>query len=88
MLKIITNDTNLGLTKSLNIAAKEALGNYLARLDSNDYCLKERISKQFNFLETNKDYVLCGCEYKDHGFDASRPPASVSMLCFPGFLGS
>ena len=36
--KVINNNKNLGLTKSLNIGAKVAKGEWLARLDADDVC--------------------------------------------------
>ena len=36
-LKVIRNDENLGLTKSLNIAIQHTNSQYLARQDSDDY---------------------------------------------------
>lgn len=59
-IKIITNKTNLGLTKSLNIGIKESTGEYIARMDSDDISLPERIEKQVKFLDENKDHGVVG----------------------------
>lgn len=62
-IKIIKNTNNLGLTKSLNIALKEAKGKYLARQDGDDISYSNRLQKQFDFLEENTDVALVGIKY-------------------------
>jgi len=37
-IKILRNEKNLGLTKSLNKAIKQAKGKYIARIDAGDLC--------------------------------------------------
>ncbi len=59
-IKITTNQQCLGLTKSLNIAIKQAKGEYIVRMDDDDVCLKNRFEKQLDFMEKNPDIVLCG----------------------------
>jgi len=52
-IKIITNLVNQKQTISANIACKNAVGKYLARMDADDIALPIRFEKQFAFLETN-----------------------------------
>lgn len=52
------NKKNLGLTKTLNVALKYATGNFIARMDGDDYCELNRIEKQVDFLVNNKEYSL------------------------------
>src|SRR3990172_12530717 len=59
-IKLINNATNLGLTKSLNIGLKEARGEYVARLDADDVALPERLEKQYEFMNKNRDITLTG----------------------------
>ena len=59
-IKVITNQENLGLTKSLNKALALAQGKYIARMDDDDISLKERLQKQFDFMESHKEIALCG----------------------------
>lgn len=61
-VRIIKNQYNLGLTKSLNIGIKKAKGKYIARHDSDDFSFKLRIEKQVNFLEKNRNIVMCGTQ--------------------------
>lgn len=59
-IRIITNEQNLGLTKSLNIGINESRGEFIARMDSDDVTLPERFEKQVRFLDENKDYGVVG----------------------------
>jgi len=63
-IRIITNDENLGLTKSLNRAIKAAGGKYIARMDADDVALPERLALQYEFLEENDDVFLAGSSVK------------------------
>jgi len=57
---IINNEKNLRVPKSLNIGLNIARGKYIARIDSDDISVKDRLEKQYNFLENNKDFGLVG----------------------------
>jgi len=59
-IKIITNDGNIGLTKSLNRAIKIAQGKYIARQDADDISLSQRLEKQIEFLEKNPEIKVLG----------------------------
>jgi len=59
-IKIIKNEHNLKLAKTLNKLIKLAKGKYIARMDSDDIALPERIEKQVYFLENNYDIDFCG----------------------------
>jgi len=61
-IKLVHNEKNLGLTKSLNRALKKAESNYIARQDADDISLPERLEKQYIFLEKNDDIFLCGTD--------------------------
>ncbi len=47
---LISNDENIGLTKSLNKGLRIARGEYIARMDADDISEPERIEKQVNML--------------------------------------
>ena len=57
-IKVINNESNLGLAKSLNKAIDIAKGEYIARMDTDDICLQGRLSKQISFLDSKKEYCL------------------------------
>ncbi|MEK7104026.1 MAG: glycosyltransferase, partial [Patescibacteria group bacterium] len=55
-----TNPQCLGLTKSLNIALRQAQGEFIARMDDDDISFKNRFFKQMDFMQKNPDIVLVG----------------------------
>jgi len=57
---VITNATNLGLIRSLNIGLGAATGTFIARMDADDICRPERFEKQLAFLEQHPEVGLCG----------------------------
>lgn len=59
-IKVIKNEENLKIVKSLNNMIGIAQGKYIARMDADDISLPERIEKQVSFLESNPEYGLCG----------------------------
>jgi len=59
-IKIITNEKNIGLTKSLNKAIKIVQGEYIARQDADDVSLPQRLEKQVEFLENNLEIKVLG----------------------------
>jgi|SRR3989339_665691 len=59
-IKIINNNKNLGLTRSLNKGIYQSNGLYLARMDSDDVALPDRLKKQYEFLKKNNSYIGCG----------------------------
>ena len=62
-IKIINNEKNLGIVKTLNKSIELASGKYIARIDADDLSLPERFEKQVEFLEKNPDVVLVGTAF-------------------------
>ena len=62
-IRIINNESNLGLTQSLNIGLNKAEGKYIARIDADDFSYPERLEKQIAFLENNQDFILLGTSF-------------------------
>lgn len=59
-VRLIRNEINLGITKSLNIGFRAAKGKYVARMDDDDVSLPERFEKQLAFMESHPDVIVCG----------------------------
>jgi glycosyltransferase involved in cell wall biosynthesis len=59
----LINQSNMGLTKSLNKAIRLARGEFIARMDADDIALPERFEKQVDFLEKHSDVALLGTAY-------------------------
>lgn len=62
-IKIMNNEKNIGLTKSLNKGLKLARGEYIARQDADDISFPERLEKEVLFLDQNKNIALVGTYY-------------------------
>jgi glycosyltransferase involved in cell wall biosynthesis len=57
----VEKSSNQGLSEYLNYGIKIAEGEFIARLDDDDeWNDKDKLSKQVNFLNENKDYILVG----------------------------
>lgn len=59
-IRVVTNEENLGLTKSLNKGLALARGEYIARMDADDVSLPERLDVQVEFMERNPEICVCG----------------------------
>ncbi len=53
------NQSNSGLTKSLNNAISISTGKYIARIDADDISLPDRLKKQYEILESSNNIGLC-----------------------------
>jgi len=73
-IKLFSNNKNIGLTKSLNIALSYSKGEIIARQDSDDISLKTRLKKQVDVLSTNK-----------YSFSTTRAINSVTNKLMPRF---
>jgi glycosyltransferase involved in cell wall biosynthesis len=63
-IKYLPNDGNKGIIFSLNRGLQESNGAYIARLDSDDIALPNRLEKQVGFLSENLDYAMCGSYFQ------------------------
>ena len=64
-IKYHKNSPTLGISKNRNLGLSKARGKYIAVLDSDDEWIdKDKLQKQFDFLEKNNDYVLIGSNIK------------------------
>lgn len=59
-VRLIFNSARLGLAASLNRGIQEATGDFVARMDDDDYSLPERFAKQVSYLDAHVDIGLCG----------------------------
>lgn len=57
---IVTNNSNFGLTKSLNIGLRIANGEYIARMDADDISMPARLAMQKEILDTHEDIAVLG----------------------------
>lgn len=58
---VIHNEKNLKLIDTLNKLITYTHGEYIARMDSDDICLPNRLEKQLEYLIANPAISFCGC---------------------------
>jgi len=63
-VKCIKNENRKGIVGAANTGLKYAKGKYIARLDSDDLSLPDRLEKQITFMEENPQYGLLGGGYR------------------------
>lgn len=80
-LRIIRNSENLGLTRSLNLGLREARGTYVARQDADDLSHRQRIEKQFAFLQRNPEVPLVGTQFISIDARGRRRPPHLWTKC-------
>ena len=59
-IKLLRNETNLGLAASLNKCIEVSEGEYIARHDCDDISAPERLEKQLNYLDEHPDVSILG----------------------------
>lgn len=52
----VKNEKNMGLARTLNKCIELSNGEYIARMDDDDYSYSFRLERQVDFLDNNKDY--------------------------------
>ncbi|MEG2413287.1 MAG: glycosyltransferase [Clostridia bacterium] len=58
-ITLFRNETNMGLQFSLNKCIEKSVGEYIARMDSDDIAKAYRFERQAKFLDENAQYALC-----------------------------
>ena len=59
-IRVIRNEKNSCLAYSLNHCLKYVQGEYVARMDTDDLCLPDRLEKQVAFLDAHPDLAVVG----------------------------
>ena len=78
-IKILKTDSRMGLSEVLNYGIKQTNSVYLARMDYDDVSVPERIAKQVEFLEKNRDVGIVGgfVRYIGKEYDSKSIPNSI-----------
>ncbi len=67
-------EKNLGIPKAANRGLRAARGEYVARMDSDDLCHRDRLLKQISYLDKHQELQLLGCHIRainEEGFFCS-----------------
>ncbi len=88
-IKLFRNTENIGPYKGLNFLLEQAKGKYVAIQDHDDIWFPEKIEKQIDFMEKNREYIACGTnnynfyEEKELLILNKKPFASISNNYVP-----
>jgi glycosyltransferase involved in cell wall biosynthesis len=71
-IRLITNEKNIGLTRSLNKGIDLCRGEYIARMDGDDISLPERLKKQVEFMDHNRGVGISGTWKRSIGLKSNK----------------
>jgi glycosyltransferase involved in cell wall biosynthesis len=77
-IRLVNNEQNLGLARSLNRGLGLAQGELIARQDADDISEPERLARQVAFLDASPEVVLAGTWYRE--IDAQGVPTGQGRL--------
>ena len=95
-IRYFKNDKNSGAAVSRNKALREARGQWIAYLDSDDLWMPEKLEKQIHFMETN-GYAFSYTNYEEIDVNGNKTGVSITgpkkitktgmfNYCWPGCL--
>jgi glycosyltransferase involved in cell wall biosynthesis len=61
-VRLLRNDVNVGLTRSLNLGLARIESEYVARLDADDVSMPERLERQLAFLDAHPEVAIVGSQ--------------------------
>ena len=71
-IRILHNERNIGLTKSLNKGLKAVQGKYIIRQDADDISIPDRFKIQYDFMEKNNNCTVCGSNMLNFSHDKDK----------------
>ena len=77
-VRLVRNERNLGLTRSLNDGLELATGKYVARMDADDVAEPQRLARQAAFLDAHPEVGVLGSArtlIDEHGAFVAHAPA-------------
>ncbi|MBI3090376.1 MAG: glycosyltransferase family 2 protein [Candidatus Tectomicrobia bacterium] len=76
-IRLIDNERNLGLTRSLNRGLALAMGTYLARLDADDVSAPQRLERQISYFQAHPRCALLFTGFRKSTGYLGIPPADA-----------
>ncbi len=79
-VRVLRNETNRGLAKSLNVGIAASQGEYIARMDADDVCILTRLAEQVSYLESHPEspFVASAAYYiNERGVRTGFRPAPI-----------
>ena len=77
-IRLVNNETNLGIVACLNHGIELAQGEFIARMDADDISLPERFEKQIIYMNENPDVGVLGGNIIE--FDINRKKEKITSL--------
>lgn len=59
-IRLLKSEQRLQIARALNLGLDHARGEWIARMDADDICLPDRLSRQLDFLAEHPEVGLCG----------------------------
>ena len=63
-LRVLRNERNKGVAESLNRAIRHATGEFIARMDSDDFSLPKRLEEQWMYLKKHANIGVLGTSFE------------------------
>ena len=82
-IKLIQSDTNVGAAEARNIALRQAKGDYIAFLDSDDMWLPNKLERQTQFMKSN-NYAFSFTAYQRVNEDNKK---TINRIGVPKSIG-
>lgn len=83
-VRIVVNERNFGLAETLNRGLSLSPGEYVARMDSDDVSLPDRLERQVRFMDQHPEIGACGTWARIVGVRRTglliRPPADPEEI--------
>lgn len=91
-IRLISNERNLGLSRSLNRGLEQAKGVYIARMDADDISRPERFATQLAWLKAHPEILVLGSaiqmiDENSHPLPTKPPPYSTIEMRWTSFFG-
>ena len=83
-IKLIANENRPGVAGALNTGLTHARAEFVARIDSDDIAMQNRIATQVRFMDAHPEVALCGTWVRTIGVDDGnvwRYPVSHEEIC-------